>query len=477
MNVPFLISSIPMIAALLALTRTVPARRRETSKWEELGWMVFCAVLLVGFGGVWLATFPLTDSVAITTPDYQEYCSSVAAALLNRTGDWSQNRSVLSAVPAILAGQRLGVPDGLLVGAWVGQGLLGAGLYLWGRSLHSPLAGVAATVAACAFFPLTALGRTLTFYPMIIGSLTFATGLMTLCWRRPSPLTALAAGSAVALALLIDLRGLAWALPLGGLAALRMVFSPSIRRIALLLGCLCVPIVASWYLAAYAYPPHSVTLEVLSDLTKGWKGIVDVKVNFVPGNASEGYIYGRSAPSRIPHTLQWLAEHSQIIPPELRSHQKTMRHLGQFVGPLAPALKLGAGLAVLALIRTPSRLVLLLGTALPFAVALEGAVAARFAGLRFLANGAPLLALLYGLIIAVLVDGTTHPRRPAARLRLRGSVALGILLLFISGTVSSPLSPMATWRGNYRFADQGLENQCPSPQGLPQQPTLVYSLP
>ena len=153
----------------------------------------------------------------------------MAAAVDGRHTSWSPNRSRLSGLVAIATAGELGTQDALLANAWAGQGLLGAGLYLWGRSIHSPVAGVASVLAACALVPLVVLGRMLTFYPVIVGTLTFATGAVAVYWRHPGARTATFAVLGIGLALLVDLRGLLWALPLLGLAGLRALAQRSAR--------------------------------------------------------------------------------------------------------------------------------------------------------------------------------------------------------------------------------------------------------
>ncbi len=466
------------LAILLGAFRVFPAGRRPPSLRQDLAWMVVSAVLMVVLGGIWLATFPLPDSVAITTSDFSEYCRSVTAWVEGRPEHWSPNRAVPSGWLATVFARQLGVPDSLLLNAWLGQCCLGAGLYLWGRSLWSPFAGVAAVLVACTLFPLVALGRMLTFYPVIVGVLTLATGLAAMFWRWPTVRTALLAGTGIGLALLVDLRGLMWALPLLGLSALRVASVAKLRPMLLLAVAVAVPIGISWLLGPYAYPPQTTTLEVLSDLTKGWRGIVDYVPHTPLSAHTQGYIWGRSSIWNIPGTLLSLAEQGQNVPPALRTHPDTVASLQQHLMPLQPALVATTILAGVGLLRHPSRLVFLLGSALPFAVALEGAVAARFAGLRFLGNGAPVLALLGGLGVAVLLFGT--PWASSARDRSmgpRGWAALVFVFLVVVGTVPSPFSPLEAWRGNYKNADGGLLTGCPAPTGAPELPSILYSLP
>ena len=89
-----------------------------------------------------------------------------------------------------------------------------------GAGQSSPLAGVAAVLAACTMPPVAALGRMLTFYPVIVGTLTFATGVVAVACRWPSLRSAVAAREGGRPKLPVDLRGLLWAIPLLGLSGM-----------------------------------------------------------------------------------------------------------------------------------------------------------------------------------------------------------------------------------------------------------------
>lgn len=467
--------STAVVFLLVVLVRVLPQHADRSPTSAELTRALMCAGLLVGLGGVWLGAFSLSDARVVTTSDFSEYCQSVAAELDQTPRQWSANRSRLSGLPAVWAARHLGVADGLLVGAFVGQALLGVGLYLWGRALHSPLAGVAAAICACGLAPLAVLGRMLTFYPVIVGSLTLATGLVATAWARPTRWTALLAGVGVGLALLVDLRGLLWALPLLGTAMVGLL-RPT-RGVLGRVGLLVAPVVVAWELAAWAYPPHTTTLEVLSDLTKGWHGIVWVVHVPAPATADTGYIWGRSPLTHLPDTLLWLAEQGRRVPPSLRTHPHTVQALGQLLSPLVPWLAGCTGLTMLGLIRRPGRLLLLAGTALPFAVTLEGAIAARFAGMRFLGNGAPVLAVVAGVGLAVLAGAGRRPLPKRAGPSPRSVAAWIVLVALMVGTIPSVLSPLSHWRGRFKNADAGLLTGCTRPTGVPEAPTWVWQLP
>ena len=89
----------------------------------------------------------------------------------------------------------------------------------------------------------------------------------------------------------------------------------------------------------------------------------------------------------------------------------------------------------------------LLGGCVPFAVALNSAIEARFAGLRFLSNGFPILALLMGLGWATLALGS-HPSGSTASdtgRPWRSLVSAGLLLAVVLGIIPTHLSPLADY--------------------------------
>jgi hypothetical protein len=123
-------------------------------------------------------------------------------------------------------------------------------------------------------------------------------------------------------------------------------------------------------------------------------------------------------------------------------------------------------------------LLLLAGVGLPFAVALDGAISARFAGLRFLGNGMPLLAVLGGIgFAAVLMGGVPKRARPGPGLRVRAALGIGFLALVVVGTINSELSPLAPWRFQLRHADSGIDSMCENPHGVERSAQWVYKLP
>jgi len=441
-----------LVAASALGLRLLPAARADARPWVEVLLACGAGLGLAGVGGLWTSAFFLPEAPGvISTPDFAEYCGSVAHYIHGEWWRWSSNRSTLAGGPAILLSPWLGVVDGLLVGALVGQFLTGAGLYLWGRAIHSRAAGLAAALLAATVVPLAVLGRTLTYYPVLVGFLTLGTGLVAVAWRWPRPPTFLLGGAGVALCLLVDPRGLLWGLSLGGMLLLAVLvqaidrnWKRGLSRLALGLAAVGLPVWLAWAEADRAYLPQTTTLEELGDPTKGWETHVRVLSDpNVPMTAERGYIWGRSSLWNVPDTLRFLHAQSQRVPDEIRHSALTQRGKEAWLEPYLGWVAASGVVAAIGLWRHPARLLLLLGTCVPFVAVLRGAVDMRFANLRFLGNGMVFIPLLIGVGLAVLA-GTGRTGR--SRLPWRLPAAVLLVLATVLGTLPTDLSPSALWR-------------------------------
>ena len=110
----------------------------------------------------------------------------------------------------------------------------------------------------------------------------------------------------------------------------------------------------------------------------------------------------------------------------------------------------------------------LLGGSVPFAVARNSAIEARFAGLRFLSNGFPIVALIMGLGWATLALGAHPAAQPGtaeAGRPWRSLAAGGLLLAVIMGIIPTHLSPLASLRKVELQTDSNLHAAL-SPKGM-----------
>ncbi len=409
--------------------------------------------------GLWLARFALGGATAAASPDFLEYCWSTAAAAAGTLDDVSRNRSLLAAAPSAVIGRQHGVLNGLLASAVLSTGLLASAVWLWARALHSRGAGMLAALAVGAVWPLCVLSRTLTYYPPIIALLALcaAGGAVALRWRTAAACAV--AGTAAGLALLVDLRGLPWALCTVGLGALAALWGPGRPRRGrrrrgggglLRLGALALPLWLSFQAGPAAYLPGTRTLEdqmhTLLDLRK--MGISVTRT--VPRPRSDaGFVWGRSDLRGLPATLRFVAAEGQLVPPALREALHVVDHRRARVDPWLPVALGALAAALVGLRRRPAALLAAAGTALPFVLALDNAIVVKQSHPRFLANALPFLPVLLGVGAASLAGLEGRPRRSLA------ATLLGLLLVL--GVLPSMLSPTADWRRDLQTTQAELD--------------------
>lgn len=441
------------------------ARQRSTGRTAADGLTGLDALLAAGLGlgvalvcTVWLAPFTVPGTRALGSPDFGEYCWHVGLYLTDALHEWGQNRSRLAGLPAGLFAQQLGIIDGLLASAVTSLAVLVGGVYLWCRALHGRAAGVVGALLVGAVGPLAVLGRTLTFYPTVTAGLTLACAgaACALRWRTAG--TIALAGLGAGLALLIDARGLLWALPAVGIGALAVVVGPPgrwrglpIRAVALVL-----PLVVSYQLGSWAYSPQARTLEghvaIYDELAE--RG-VPLPPRTPPRNADRQYVWGHSDLRHVPDTLAYLAEQGAYVPewyaqlPEVRAGWQ--RSGAPWVPPLAGALVVIAW----GLRRRPLLLFAVVGTTLPFLVSMQGAVVMKTSNLRFVGSAMVFVPVLLGVAAGVVADGSLARRRrrdaPGRRLPL---FVLGALTLAaVLGVPPTWLSPAAAWRVPWPMAE------------------------
>ena len=444
---------------LAALGRLLPSAPSDPPwSWRSDPMLaLLCGLIVALMGGSWLMPFQLMDG-AHFAGDLSEYCNAVIARSTADLSHYSHNRSMLPAWPAAVLLPKLGLLDAMLASSTAALGVLAAGLYLWGRALHSRLAGVAAALASCTLAPLLLLSRMMSFYPETTAVFTLAAGLTAVAVRFSSPVSLAVASLGAVLCLLVDLRGLLFALCFLVLILLAATRAPRRRWPARL----AIPVLAlalGWAAAGQAYLPQTAGLETQIDLKRR---LLDRDIT-VPAALQEpletAYVWGHSDPREIPQTLLGLQRQSAALPPGVLMDETTQRHLDAYLRPWVPLISgalLVAALGVSFGALRWWRLLTLLGTAAPFVVALKGAVELQRAFLRFLATGEPILALLIGLGFAVLYEGSARlgaPRRTGA---MRLAVGSLLMLMLVLGVIPSAVSPVASWRTPIPASDRQL---------------------
>ena len=218
----------PLVARLSRLVHS-PWLQRQTR--PGLTWLDWALALLLGLfiaplAVAWLAPFTAPSTRALGSPDFGEYCWHVGLYVFDAIHEWGVNRSKLAGLPAGLLAPTLGVLDSLLVSAIASHAVIIASVYIWARALHGRSAGVAAALLLGAVGPLSVIGRMVTFYPEVTAGLALASAGAACALRWRTPFTIALASLGAGIALLIDVRGLLWALPAVGLALLAVLIGP-----------------------------------------------------------------------------------------------------------------------------------------------------------------------------------------------------------------------------------------------------------
>ena len=453
-SVDLLLASALWVAAAVALSRRWPVDRAPDSVGRVLATAAVFGAVAVGVCD-WLSDSVAMGSAPYIASDFDQYCAAVEAVRSGLSEGLPANRGRAGAwLPALFARQ-LGIIEGLHLTACLGQGAVFAGLFVWSRTLWGRGAGAAAVVIGCACWPLTVLGRTLTFYPGIVASAVWCAAAAVLAWRYRSAGTIVALGVTVGVALLADVRGMLFvAGPL--LVGFMLVLQAERRQLPWMLLALGVPIAVSWGLARAWVPSGApgleqqalqmlgevsaragqpveqvdlqddITIAVLHEFLWGWRGLVHL-----PGS------FGR--------VVSIQAELRQLPPlSDLRF---------QLLAPwLVPAL-VGGLVALLHHLRKGALRVVLAGVlVVPFAVSVHSS-ASWIAHPRYLAVGAPALVLGLSALVGCGVD--RFRRKLSARQerqRSLGSVLVpvgvfivGLLLLLLPA--SRGMSARAEWRG------------------------------
>jgi hypothetical protein len=419
----------------------------------DAGLAVLSGVVGTAMSTGWMARYFVTRR-PITASDFGQYCESLGAFRADQIDAWSMQRSLVAGfVPGLLA-DAFGIVDALLVGATMSHCLMLVGIFLWARAAHSRLAGLVAVAMACSAAPLVHLSRTVTFYPeTVAGCVLSAAGAVMAMRYRKLPAFVFAA-LAIGLTLLLDVRGLLWALPALGITVVAVLLAPGLHRKVLGLlvvgGCL--------------YGSHSIgaktTWEQSPSLEQQTVYYVDEAIRrYLPNDPEAGlekekdfagsrFVWGRSGATTVHKTLGFLLELRSAVPDGIENQQETAYsrrvHLMPWVVPGA----VGLLLAVVGAWRRKWLVAAVLGSMVPFAVALQG-TAQMVGHSRYLANGITMVPVLMGVGFAALYwgslsDSDEDALRPA--LTRSDGLAVGLVLVMVLGMIPSWVSPVANWR-------------------------------
>lgn len=442
-----------LLAGAIALLRRLTPRPAPAPAWHPLVDPALAALLAVGLGLFWAHWFSRFHLVGdrLTSADFQIYCGSMTTLRDGQGEFWFQARSVASGWLPVLLASRTGIVDGLLYGSLLSGMAIAGALYLWGRALHGRLAGIASALSASAVAPLVLTTRHLSFYPEIIAGMCLCAAGTALAVRRRTLPALVTATAGAGIALLVDSRGLIWALPALGTTVLVACLAPR-RSIPWRLGAVGLVLVLAWFAGRPAYAPTDpLEIQLALSARDVAAGTDVLEVDEHAG----GYRWGYSNPLTIPKTLLFLARASKSSQAILSEDPANLEVRRQHVAPWLPLAGLALLGAVVGLRRRPLLLLGLAASVVPFLVSLRAATHWE-SSLRYLGLALPFVPLLMGLAFATLVEGALPREDPSSsdpsgvRERLLGAIrpllAVALLLGLVFGLPPSWLSPTASWR-------------------------------
>jgi len=444
------------LPALAVLLWFFGRRSDPNAPWNtriDVGLSLVCGLAVMGLNAFWMSRY-FVQQYPLTASDFGQYCECVGVLREGFLTGFVKQRSVVAGLLPSFFARSFGVVDGLFLGALFSHVVLGAGIFLWARAAHSRLAGVAATILVGSLAPLVHLTRTVTFYPeMVAGCVMSAAGAMLALRYRRLPFIVCSSLTA-SLVLLLDVRGLLWALPAIGLTVVAIVLCRGWLQKGAGLVCLLGCLLASFTIGGHVNWDQSPSLEQQTvyyvDEALRRYSPDDPNAGLTTGMdfAGSRFVWGRTPPQDIPKTLGFLLTLKRSLPEGIENQEETrygrLVHVVPWVAPAA----FGLLLAVWGARRRLWVWLGFVGTLFPFAVALQG-TADLVAHPRYMANGITMVPVLLGVGFAALYLG------PLAREdRARDSVVFGRrdfaaligVLSCVLGLVPSWLSPVATWR-------------------------------
>jgi hypothetical protein len=441
----------------IAVLVAVFGRRSDPSApWEtpvDLGLALGCGVGATALSSGWMSRYFLFR-YPLTASDFGQYCESVGALRDGSLSGWVKQRSVVAGwLPSMLA-DALGVVDALFVGALISHVLMGVGIFLWARAAHSRLAGVCAVLLTLTVAPLVHLSRMVTFYPeTVAGCVMAAAGSMLALRYRNLPAVFFSALT-IGFVLLLDVRGLLWALPMLGLTGLATLLVRGLWRKLVAAGVLGVSLFVSYQVGGVTNWEETPSLErqtayYVDEAIRRYKHPeIAAGLNTEQQVADSRYVWGWTPPADIPRTLRSLWRLKAALPEGIADQPETAYGRRTHVVPWVLPAGIGLLVALWGARRRRWLALGFLGTLTPFVVALQG-TAQMVGHSRYIANGVTMVPVLLGLGFAVVAQGAlseqdSPDRRPAiSRSEMGGLVAI---LVFVLGLVPCWISPVATWR-------------------------------
>ena len=382
--------------------------------------------------------------------DFSDYCISVLS--LDTGAMMPPKRTRLAAWFSWLF-LDFGIANALAISAWLGHIVMMMALFVWGFAQKGFRTGLWAVGLASLMTPLIMMSRFLTFYPSIVWITVFAAAMIACLQKWQNPLAATLTGIGVGLCLLIDVRGVVWALPFW-IGAILLIGKEKMGWWSLL--ALHLPIWGSWFLARWSYSPYSSSLEKQLDVRPLYVGFDEDNPLFQPPwNIDSHFIWGWSKPQDFGHTLLFIWEQRNYsVPPAFLVWQDKVGLQAQYYDFWWILLLLALPTV---LWQAKERWLGLLIAIAPFLVIFHSLSTMVEQHIRFYMHPLPAFAVILALLLGdwKVERISDEIRRKLSKFRYFSS-ALGIFLwaVFIWGSHRwsiSPASYQASWRNQWTY--------------------------
>jgi 4-amino-4-deoxy-L-arabinose transferase-like glycosyltransferase len=405
----------------------------------------------------WYSPNPFFES------DFAEYCVGV----VEMERGWFENdippkRTRLAALLPTIGSKVTSMMNGFALSSILSTLSIFVLVYMWGSALGGVGAGIFSVGILSMMAPMVLLPRFLTYYPPIVLTTVFAATGLALWGRFRTPVTALICGLGIAGCLLIDVRGVVWAVPfwIGGICLLSFNVKASNVLSALLLH---LPIWGSWFGAWWIYSPNASSLEKQLDVRPLYVGFDEDNPLFQPPwNIDSNFVWGWFDPSQIGATINFVIDQrSYPVPQGFLDWQLTEQGPKEEIAFWTVMVGLGLLFGVMTMWRRQfgkskiERILLFLCTLSPFVLLFHSLQSMVEQHIRFYMHTAPGIAVAFGVGMALSLPQLKllkywHRTPQMVRIGTWFVCAIGLIMM-VHFSETSPLYARADWRYEWRL--------------------------
>ena len=383
--------------------------------------------------------------------NFLDYCQTLTTYNQPLEEAGSPKRSRLAGIFPYILTKYVGSIDAIAISSVIWTGICFSCLYLWAFFLtDSKNAGLFAVFCALTLAPLYTMGRQINFYPAIIATLVMGGMTFTFWAKKKNTFRTFTLGVVIGVLLLIDLRGILWALTYWGGALVLICISLPYRKWLFRCFILHIPIVISWYIAQWAYPPNTMPLEYQTNIENFLSAQQYVKTEY-----QDGYIWGRRSLLSIFDLLIYLKEQAfvEITFEDYLKLRLNFIEKKQYDSNMNSLLFYSI-LPCLFLLRKPKIFCILLIGILPFMASWKGVFDFVEFHLRLYAQATPMLALCFGISMSTIISLI-----PCKRISIHSILYTILVCIFgyamIWGHIDNSFTPKAPWQPKwYPKADE-----------------------